>query len=44
MKTVSANPDLIELAHAWAQANPTDFFWGMTVSLMVVCYKFRHAF
>lgn len=44
MKTISANPDLLEMAQTWAQANPMEFFWVMTVSLMVVCYKFRHAF
>lgn len=41
MKTVTANPDLIELAQTWAQANPMEFFAIATVALGLVCYKLR---
>lgn len=44
MKTVKANPDLIDLAHAWAVANPAEAFVAATIILLSVCYKFRHAF
>lgn len=44
MKTISANPDFFEIAHNWAAANPMEFFWVGTVTLMVVCYKLKDAF
>lgn len=44
MKTISANPNLIETAHIWAQANPMDAFWVGTVGLMIVCYIVKDAF
>lgn len=44
MKTISTNPDLFEIVHNWAAANPTEFFFGMTAVLMVICYRFRDSF
>ena len=38
MKNVSANPDFIEIVHTWAQANPMEFFAGMTIALAAFCY------
>lgn len=44
MKTIKTNPDLLEMAQAWATANPAEAFVAATIILLSVCYKFRHAF
>lgn len=44
MKTITANPDLIEIAQAWIVANPAEAFVAATIILLSVAHKFRHAF
>lgn len=38
MKTVSANPDLIEMATTWAQANPMEAIVGMFLAWGAFCF------
>ncbi len=46
MKTVSANPDLFEIAHNWAATNPMEFFVGMVVTWGSICFynAVKHSF
>lgn len=38
MKTIAANPTILDTIQTWAQANPMEFFAGMTIALAVFCY------
>lgn len=38
MKTVSANPDLFDMALTWAQANPMEAFFGMIITWGAFCF------
>lgn len=44
MKMIQANPDFFQIIHSWAAANPIEFFFGMTVALMLVSHKLKDLF
>jgi hypothetical protein len=44
MKTITTNPDLIQMIEAWIVANPAEAFVASTIILLSACYQFRHIF
>ena len=44
MKTIKANPDLLDLARDLIAANPMEAYAAGVVILLAVTYKLRHAF
>lgn len=41
MKTLQANPDLLNMIETYARANPMESLFIMAAVLLSVCYRFR---